>query len=352
MKSRPAICLFAALATLAFGCVTLPDRMDEARIRDFYLLRVGDPECAVASESAIAGDPHRIFRIASLGKLFVDLAFRSMEAKGRLNMDRSVRSASKLDLPPEFDSVTLRDLLENRSGLPREFLNPWNPLDWHVALMCGLAGTHIYGSFETRDDFAVALSASRTRAFLREHLPQYSNVGFALLTMCVEDLTGKTIDEIVNDELVMPMGLEDTSFCPIGEARDRLTPPCAGKLPWLFRRGSAVPEHRLGAALRGMGSMFSSASDCTKVFAAYWKVVDASLAAQQLAKCDDGDTIGLLKVRDLDGGRRILYRFGMIYGGGSFVAFDPTSRRFLVILRNVTSWPAAEDFEMSDRFFL
>ena len=28
MKSRPAICLFAALATLAFGCVTLPDRTE------------------------------------------------------------------------------------------------------------------------------------------------------------------------------------------------------------------------------------------------------------------------------------------------------------------------------------
>ena len=100
-----------------------------------------------------------------------------------------------------------------------------------------------------------------------------------------------------------------------------------------------------------MGSIFSSASDCAKVFAAHWKVVDASLASRPLAKCDDGDTLGLLKVRDLDGGRRILYRFGMIYGGGSFVAFDPPSRRFLVILRNVTSWPAAEDFDMSGRFF-
>ena len=41
----------------------------------------------------------------------------------------------------------------------------------------------------------------------------------------------------------------------------------------------------------------------------------------------------------------------MIYGGASFVAFEPESRRFLVILRNVTSWPAAEDFELSARHF-
>ena len=343
--------LWLPLLILAHGCVTFPERADLGGIRDFYLNEVGDPECAVASGDAIAGDPHRIFRIASLGKLFVELALRRMEAEGRIDLDSSVRAASKLDLPPDFDAVTLRDLLGNRSGLPREFLNPWNPLDWHTALMCGLVGSHIYGGFETIEDFRAELTSRRSRAFLRERVPQYSNVGFALLTLCVEDMTGLTIDEIIHDELVVPLNLADTSCCPVGEARDRLTQPCAGKLPWLFRRGSVVPEHRLGPALRGIGSVFSSASDCAKVFKAYWRIVDSSLSGKRLADCSENDALGLLHVHELKDGRRILFRFGMIYGGGSFVAFDPQSRRFLVILRNVTSWPAAEDFEMSARFF-
>ena len=343
--------LWLPFLILAHGCVTFPERADLGGIRDFYLNEVGDPECAVASDEEIAGDPHRIFRIASLGKLFVDLALRRMDAEGRIDLDRSVRSVSKLDLPPEFDSVTLRDLLENRSGLPREFLNPWNPLDWHTALMCGLVGSHIYGEFESIDDFRAELTSRRSLAFVRERVPQYSNMGFALLTLCVVDMTGLTIDEIIHNELVVPLGLDDTSFCPIGEARDRLTPPCAGKLPWLRRRGSVVPEHRLGPALRGMGSVFSSAADCAKVFKEYWRIVDSSLVGKRLSDCPENDVLGLLRVHELKDGRRILFRFGMIYGGGSFVAFDPQSRRFLVILRNVTSWPAAEDFEMSARFF-
>ena len=320
-------------------------------IRAFYRHEVGDPECAVATESVIAGDPHRIFRIASLGKLYVHLALLRLEREGRLDLDVSVRAASKFSLPSEYDAVTLRDLLSCRSGLPREFLNPWNPLDWHTALMCGLTGTHLYGGFETKNDFASELSCRRTLSFLRERRPQYSNMGFALLVQCVEDVTGRSIDEILHDELVVPLGLEDTSFCPVGEAVDRLTPACAGKLPWLYRRGSVVPEHRLGPALKGMGSVFSSASDCVKVFREYWKVIDATLANRPIETLGEEEICGLLRVRTLKGGRRILYRFGMIYGGASFVAFDPSSRRFLVILRNVTSWPAAEDFDLSALHF-
>lgn len=338
-------------ALFAAGCATLPKVADVEGIRAFYLHEVGDPECAVATETAIAGDPHRIFRIASLGKLYVHLALQRMEREGRIDLGRSVSAASSFALPPEYASVTLRDLLAGRAGLPREFLNPWNPLDWHTALMSGLFGTHIYGGFETKEDFAAGLASRRTLSFVRERKPQYSNVGFALLVQCVEDMTGRTIDEILNDELVVPLGLEDTYFTPVGEANDRLTPPCAGKLPWLYRRGSIVPEHRLGPALRGMGSICSSAADCVKVFREYWKVVDARLSRRSLSSLGDGWSCGLLDVRTLKGGRRILYRFGMIYGGASFVAFEPESRRFLVILRNVTSWPAAEDFELSSRHF-
>lgn len=344
-------CLAASALMTAAGCATLPERADAEDIRDFYLNEVGDPECAVATESGFAGDSHRIFRIASLGKLYVHLALLRMERAGRLNLDVDVKSSSSFRLPQEYGSVTLRNLMENRSGLPREFLNPWNPLDWHTAFMCGLFGTHIYAAFDSRKDFGEELSSRRTLSFVRDGKPQYSNMGFALLVMCVEDMTGRSIDDILNDELVVPLGLEDTSFCPSGAAELRVAPLCAGKLPWLSRRGTRIPEHHLGPALRGMGEIYSSASDCAKVFTEYWRVVDGLVAEKPLRETADGEMRGLLNVRMLDGGLRVLYRFGMIYGGSSFVAFDPSSRRFLVILRNVTSWPASEDFGLASLHF-
>lgn len=344
-------CLAACALMIAAGCATLPERADVEDVRDFYLNEVGDPECAVATETGFSGDPHRIFRIASLGKLYVHLALLRMERDERINLDADVRSSSSFRLPQEYGAITLRDLMENRSGLPREFLNPWNPLDWHTAFMCGLFGTHIYAAFDSREDFGAELSSRRTLSFVRDGKPQYSNVGFALLVMCVEDVTGRSIEDILHGELVVPLGLEDTSFCPSGAAALRVAPPCAGKLPWLRRRGARVPEHHLGPALRGMGEIYSSASDCAKVFSEYWRVIEGLIAERPLRKSADGEMRGLLNVRTLDGGLRVLYRFGMIYGGSSFVAFDPSSRRFLVILRNVTSWPASEDFRLASLHF-
>ena len=58
-----------------------------------------------------------------------------------------------------------------------------------------------------------------------------------------------------------------------------------------------------------------------------------------------------LSLSKLPSGRTIDYRFGMIYGGETFFCRDRFTGGQLVILRNVTSWPAAEDFEMSDRLF-
>ena len=53
----------------------------------------------------------------------------------------------------------------------------------------------------------------------------------------------------------------------------------------------------------------------------------------------------------LPSGRRIVYRAGMIYGGASFVGYDPSTRTLVVILRNVTSWPDQRGFDVMERFF-
>jgi hypothetical protein len=39
----------------------------------------------------------------------------------------------------------------------------------------------------------------------------------------------------------------------------------------------------------------------------------------------------------------------MIYGGASFVGYDPSTRTLVVILRNVTSWPDRRGFDVMER---
>ncbi len=348
-----------ALALLA-GCATIDDRLATAQstaeiaqaAADYYVHDAGDESCSVAVISpagavfANAGSAteRSLYRIASLSKLFLHPVLLNLHAAGRINLDRPVTDCSKLDLPPEYGTVTLRDLLLNRSGLPREFILRFEPLDTSRAFACGFAGTHIYAAFDTRADFARMTWRPWWRHAVRARREIYSNVGFALLGTAVEDVLGKSLEEILRAELTEPRRLFDTTYEPSGAQTNRLTRPCAGHLPWLIRRGHEVPDHRLGDALRATGGLFSSAADCAAAFSAYWPIVDEQLRERAIEAYSDDDVFGLLRVRVLPSGQRILYRAGMIYGGASFVGFDPETRTLVVILRNVTSWPDRRGF--------
>ncbi len=341
MRSDGMRALCAACILALAGCVSLPRLRSEdpaEEIRRFYVEKMGDPSCSVAvvrgGKASFAGDPHAIYRIGSFTKLFVVEALERLAAKGAIDLDAPVTRYSRYALAPEYGSVTLRDLMTHRSGMPRDFLNPWNPVAWHRALMSGLVGTHIYAAFDSREDFAEACNYPRTLAFLAERRPQYSNVGFALLVSAVEDATGKSVGDILRDEVTEPLGLRDTAFVLDRGQEARCMRPSAGKLPWLVRRGRPVDAHPLGPALVGMGGLYSSAADC-----------EAFFSRKGLLKA------GNICARTLPSGRTIDYRFGMIYGGESFLCRDRSTGDMLIILRNVTSWPAAEDFEMADRLF-
>ena len=350
----------AACALGVGGCRTIESRLAEAgspqavaqAVADYYVHDAEDESCAVAIVSpqgtvfsyAGSATEHSLFRIASLSKFFLHSVLLQLHAQGRLNLDQPVTACSKLDLPPEYGRITLRDLLENRSGLPREFIVRWEPLDTWTAFSCGFFGTDIYAAFETREDFARMTWRPWWRYAVRTRRELYSNMGFGLLGTAVEDALGQPLEEILRAELTAPRALADTTYEPRGDRTNRLTRACAGHLPWLTRRGGDVPDHRLGDALRATGGLFSSAADCATFFSGYWPVVDAQLKERDVNAYADGAVFGLLRVKILSDGSRVLYRTGMIYGGASFVGFDLRTRTVVVILRNVTSWPDRRGF--------
>ena len=338
---------FWLLALLGLtGCASLerrlaaePDVLQGAA--RFYTEDFGDPGCVVAVADANGvrysdeSRAHDIYRIASLGKLM----YYPVVTGCGVPLSTKVREAAPMALPPEWDRWTLDDLLRNRTGLPREFRDA---LFVFKAVNCGAFGTHIYGDFDTPDAFAARLWETRYRRLAAEGGETYSNMGFGLLGMCLENATGRSSEDLLAAWLVEPYGLEDTTFEPEShpEMLARLTPCLAGSLPWDTRRGRPVPDHRLGPALRATGGMFSSAADMAKVFSGdeIWRMIDE---AERAGRVEEGGVMGLLRVHYLKDGAPVYYRHGMIYGGSSFVAFEPDRRRVTIVLRNATNWPDA-----------
>jgi CubicO group peptidase (beta-lactamase class C family) len=95
-------------------------------------------------------------------------------------------------LPDAYDDVTVRDLLQHTSGVPRDLRT------------------------DNLDDFdAEAFRARLGRAqpaFARGARYEYSNTGYILLGLVVEQATGRPFDVVLNQTLVEPLGLTSTVY--------------------------------------------------------------------------------------------------------------------------------------------
>lgn len=363
-----AFLIINALLALFWGCRTIDDRLENAATKqellqaaaDFYVTDGKDAACAVVLVTtnetlfAFAGEctTNSLFRIASLSKLFLKSALENAVAQGDVKLGTSV--GDFFDMPEEFRSITLGELRDNQSGLPRDFIDLRNPLEVWQAFEGGFWGAHIYRNFDTREKFFATCRSNYWRNTLRKNRAQvprpriYSNVGYGLLGLCLEKQTGLSLEDFLAKYLTKPLNLHDTTYEPERTGRGaRLTRACAGHLPWFIRRGDVVPDIRLGEALRAAGGLFASPMDCGRVFKDYWRIIDAECARLPNKDLVAYDLIGLLRVKHLSEGKPLLYRAGMIYGGASIVCFDLETRSTLIVLRDVTSWPDKRGFKLA-----
>ena len=258
---------------------------------------------------------------------------QGLHDEGRVDLDAPVTAYSRLALSQVYTNVTLRDLMDHRSGLPREFLGFRQMWD---ALSSGMFGTDIYRSSSTKERLYRELNKPKWQDGVRQKTAQYSSVGFGLLGVLLEDATGDTLEQLLQRYVCAPLGLTDTTFEPDEEQRRRLATPCAGDLPWFYRRSSPVTAHDLGDGMRAAGCIFSTPRDLVR-FAEYYRAIVH--ASQPLAATENEDLVCCCRVGFEEGRPAILYRIGMYYGYANFVGFDLATQASLFIFRNNTDWP-------------
>ena len=150
--------------------------------------------------------PDLLFQIGSQTKTFTTMAMLLLAREGRLRLDDPI--AALLDLP--IDSrVTLEMLAMNTGGLG-EFtellLGPYFPGNLHLA---------------PRDLVTMALAQGQVAEPGATF--DYANVGFVLLALAVEKVTGQPIGAVVTERIARPLGLEDVYFGATGQwPRERM----------------------------------------------------------------------------------------------------------------------------------
>lgn len=146
-------------------------------------------------ENEIPADPHALFKIASVGKLYNALAITKLARSGQLSLDKSLA-----DYLPELkgsienaDKITLKMMVQHRSGIPNftDSFNYWaapkESDDEKLALVLGLPA-----NFEPGEDY------------------EYSNTNYLLLARIMDKVLGYNHYQYIQEEILTPLHLNHT----------------------------------------------------------------------------------------------------------------------------------------------
>jgi CubicO group peptidase (beta-lactamase class C family) len=163
---------------------------------------VRDGRLATSGASGILDDgtpdEHTVYRIASMTKSFTSAAVLGLRDEGRLSIDVPVT-----DYAPELAAVrgpdgsppiTLRHLLSMTAGLATD--DAW-------------ADRHLDIDAEAID---AVYAAGPSFAHPTNVAYEYSNLGFGMIGRTVQRATGRRLQEHVDERLLGPLGLAETSW--------------------------------------------------------------------------------------------------------------------------------------------
>ena len=159
-------------------------------------------EIAVGAADEPAGTPllttHRL-RIASHSKMFTALAIMRLKERGLPRLDDTVGDHVVELVDSPVADRTLRDLLSHSAGLTRDSDDSrW----WRLGV-----------PFADRERLLEIARTGAVKAEAGLHL-QYSNIGYGLLGLVIEEVTGKGFAAAVTELVLAPVGADQLALGP------------------------------------------------------------------------------------------------------------------------------------------
>ena len=143
-------------------------------------------------------DADTVFNIASTSKQFTAFALLLLARDGRLSLNDSVRKHVP-ELPPYADAVTLRQLMHHIGGLRS-----------YIELL--LLGGRTFAERTTRDDALAVIVRQRGTDDAPGHAFAYSNTGYFLMSLVIERVSGRSLQDFSQANIFSPLGMTRTSI--------------------------------------------------------------------------------------------------------------------------------------------
>lgn len=146
-------------------------------------------------EKQTLADPHALFRIASISKLYIAAATAKLIAGNTLSLDQTLAElipevAGKIE---NAEIITLKMLLKHRSGIPEYIYEP--------------------GFNSGTDESYLATAAlifDKSADFSPDSKYAYSNTNYLLIGEILDRTLGYSHHVFITDEILLPLGLTNT----------------------------------------------------------------------------------------------------------------------------------------------
>lgn len=183
------------------------------------------------------------FLIGSASKPFTANVVMQLVDEGSLALDEPALTyiSDLVTSPPDgFDEVTIRQLLTHTAGL---------------GTFVGLPGTVAVHASDDALERRVADMLSHPMVAAPGERYEYANAGYAVLAAIVEQVTGQRFDEVLREQILDPLGMDDTFARDDHPTAARLA---RGHRQWFGRWQPAdLPFDRAGVAYGYLGSTAS-----------------------------------------------------------------------------------------------
>jgi CubicO group peptidase (beta-lactamase class C family) len=141
-------------------------------------------------EKQLKNTPKTIFDIGSITKQFTAVGILKLEMDGRLSVNDPVSNYFQ-NVPGDKAAITIHDLLRHQSGLQSNVGADYDPVTT-ADFIDNVMSSPLH--FEPGTAFA------------------YSNIGYSLLALIIENVSGITYEEYMYEKLWNPAGMESTGY--------------------------------------------------------------------------------------------------------------------------------------------
>ena len=267
------------------------------------------------------------FQLSSDSKMFTAEAIMLLKAEGKLDYDDDVRKYIP-ELP--YEGVTIRQLLNHRSGLPR---------------YDAMADKHW-------PDRRRPFSNEAMIKMLAEKMPQpynapdavffYNNVNYALLGSVVERVSGEHFEDFMRERIFKPLGMEHSYIYSMrGETSVSMYMPVDVHGHELYKSGPVKSQNDYLNGVMGDKIMFSTVEDLWKFNQALdvHLLLPDSLQSEAFVpgspdwKNDENYGFGWRMTKEHPD---MYFHYGWWKGYRSAIIRDVRHNRFLAVLGNTT----------------